>query len=66
MLGGGEMINIHELTENDKGRLVVYGTGTFKEEGVLTSWNGTYIFVKYGQDVGSKATRPEDLSFSLK
>lgn len=31
------------------------------EEGVITSVNDTYIFVRYGSDVGSKATRAEDL-----
>lgn len=41
------------------------------EEGVITavrSWRTPtgpvgYVFVRYGGDVGSKATRPEDLEF---
>jgi hypothetical protein len=31
------------------------------EEGVITSVNKTFVFVRYGADMGSKATRPEDL-----
>lgn len=29
--------------------------------GVITSVNDTYVFVRYGTDSGSQATRPEDL-----
>lgn len=31
------------------------------EHGVITSVNDKYAFVRYGSDVNSKATRPEDL-----
>jgi len=31
-------------------------------EGVITSVNDRYVFVRYGADMHSKATRPEDLS----
>jgi hypothetical protein len=31
------------------------------EEGVVTSKNAWFVFVRYGADYGSKATRPEDL-----
>ena len=31
------------------------------EYGVITSVNDTYVFVRYGNDVNSKSTRPEDL-----
>jgi len=62
------MIEIEKLTDNDKGRMVIYKKGLphGNEEGVITSWNNTYIFVCYGNDKGSKATRPEDLCFSIK
>ena len=32
------------------------------EEGVVTSLNDVYVFVRYGSQVGSAATRPEDLT----
>lgn len=32
-----------------------------KEYGIITSVNDYYVFVKYGTDFISKATRPEDL-----
>ena len=32
------------------------------EQGVVTSVNDTYVFVRYGSDSHSKATRPEDLT----
>jgi hypothetical protein len=31
------------------------------EEGVITSVTGAFVFIRYGADVHSKATRPEDL-----
>ena len=59
-----------DLTENDKGRMVVYQQGTGQErqtdEGVVVSWNESFVFVRYKGDIGSKATYPEDLSFSIK
>ena len=54
------MIRIEKLTEADKGRAVVY---TFGDKGVISSWNSTHIFVRYGADVTSKPTRPEDLEW---
>lgn len=53
-----------ELTESDKGREVVYtaGHGT-KEFGHISSWNGHFVFVKYGYNQQSQATRPENLVF---
>lgn len=60
-------IAIHTLTENDKGRMVEYIIeGHSTEEGVISSWNENFVFVRYKGDMGSKATRPEDLSFSLR
>jgi hypothetical protein len=32
-----------------------------REQGVITSVNDAYVFVRYGADQGSKATRPADL-----
>jgi hypothetical protein len=36
------------------------------EEGVITSVNGTYVFVRYGSQVTSTATAPEMLEFLAK
>ena len=58
------MINIKDLTEEHKGQKVIYTTdGGTKDEGVITSWNDTWVFVRYGKDVGSKSTRPSDLEW---
>jgi hypothetical protein len=35
--------------------------GSPKEEGVITSVNSTFVFVRYGSDQHSKATRPQEL-----
>lgn len=44
------------------GQKVVYRAGTSEmEEGVITSVNSSYVFVRYGSNYGSKATNPEDL-----
>lgn len=32
-----------------------------REVGVITSWNDSFVFVRYGNDRNSKATRIEDL-----
>ncbi len=54
------MINIKKLTAADIGRKVVY---LQKDEGLITSFNDTYIFVDY-QNVGrGQATSPRDLNF---
>ena len=49
----------------DIGRKVVYRdrTGWKVEEGVITSFNDTCVFVRYGADTGSRATRREDLDW---
>ena len=63
------MIHIGDLTEKDKGRMVIYrinGTSIRSEEGVITSWNDSVIFVQYKGDLGSKATYPKDLEWALK
>jgi len=50
-------------TVNDIGRKVVYRTKFVMEEGVITSFNEKYVFVRYGTDVHSKGTRREDLDW---
>lgn len=47
--------------DDDIGRKVIYRAGHGQiEEGVLVAFNSAYVFVRYGSDVGSKATRRED------
>ena len=44
--------------------LIYHFRGCSKDQnelGVITSVNETYVFVRYGNDINSKATRPEDL-----
>jgi hypothetical protein len=36
-----------------------------KETGVITSTNESFVFVRYGSDINSKATRPSDLEFEV-
>lgn len=48
-------------TEADLGRRVVYRTRWNTEEGVVTSFNEKYVFVRYGDDHHSKATYPQHL-----
>lgn len=51
------------------GRKVVYTPSRqwrlTPEEGVITSVNEIYVHVRYGGDVHTKATRPEDLELLL-
>lgn len=61
------MIEILKLTKWDENRLVIYKKGASKqEEGIITSWNSKFIFVRYHGDIHSKATAPEDLNFIRK
>jgi hypothetical protein len=72
------MIELDTLTEQDKGREVIYRSsfGDKTERGVISSWNAHYIFVRYErygyvlrgeeprlQETGA-ATSPEDLTFA--
>ena len=50
-----------EPIDADRGRKVVYRGGEALEEGVITSFNPAYVFVRYGADAGSKATLRKDL-----
>jgi hypothetical protein len=46
-------------TKADIGRRVVYAP--LHEVGTITSFNASYVFVRYGHDQNSKATRRQDL-----
>jgi len=53
-----------ELAKSNIGRNVCYkpyGLNEFKEYGIITSVSLIYVFVRYGEDVASKATGAEDL-----
>jgi hypothetical protein len=59
------MIDISKLTDEDKGREVVYESPDGKREfGHISSWNGRFVFVKYGVNPQSQATPFEYLKFS--
>lgn len=63
-----------EPTEADIGRKVIYCPGPtphprpfgLSEEGYITGFNEHYVFVRYGSDTGSKATRRDHLYWILK
>jgi len=58
------MLILSELMPSDVGRGVVYAPSHGpREDGAITSWNDTYIFVLYRGSTTSKATRPEDLEW---
>jgi hypothetical protein len=58
------MIHIEELRPTDKDRKVVYRPSHGKmEEGRITSWNESFIFVDYDNTGRGQATKPEDLDF---
>lgn len=55
-----------ELTTADKGRAVIYTPKHGEQEsGVITSWNDRFVFVRYGDELQSKATDPGDLQFDF-
>ena len=58
-------MTLQEAKENI-GNQVVYTNfiGSY-EYGIITSVNDKFIFVRYGEDVGSQATRPEDLKLAF-
>jgi hypothetical protein len=55
------------LTRQDIGRSVSWSTNMFpgqqKEVGVITSFNASYVFVRFGSDTHSKACRYQNLEF---
>lgn len=56
-----------EPTESDVGRRVVYRprfAGAVSEEGVVTSFNERYVFVRYGTQSTSAATLREELEWT--
>lgn len=58
-----------EVTINDIGRVVIYRAhhpGAEREEGVITSFNDTCVFVRYGRDKHSKGTARRDLEWAHK
>ncbi len=57
------MIYLYKLKNTDKGRKVRYNNGYKEEYGIITSWNGVYIFVKYNNTNYSVATSPKELTF---
>jgi hypothetical protein len=59
------MINIKQLTQKDIGRNVVFKSfeDAAPEQGVITSFTDTYIFVRYGVCGCGQATNPNDLTF---
>ena len=53
-----------EVGPVDIGRKVIYRAGHGNaEDGVITSYNDSVIFVRYGNDVHGKGTRREDLEW---
>jgi hypothetical protein len=59
------VIETSKLTDEDRGREVVFESqGSYREFGIISSWNERFIFVKYDGRQQSQATRPEDLRFS--
>lgn len=60
------MIDIKSLTDDDKGKSVVYSSNDGREFGVLSSWNERFVFVKFGRwqsSAQAQACRPEDVEF---
>lgn len=59
-----------EPKSTDVGRAVIYRPEWQRyrkldgERGVITSSNDAYVFVRYGDETGSKATRREDLEWA--
>lgn len=56
------------IEEAKEGRQVTYipfegCDPSLLEYGVITSVNEKFVFVRYGSDVNSKATNPEDLKY---
>ena len=59
-------LNIRTLQPGDVGRRVAYRPlhdQRHAEEGFITAWNGSFVFVRYGSDEGSRATHPLNLEW---
>lgn len=57
------MKKIIKLTKKDIGRKVIYDSGYKIEEGVITSFNDKYVFVRYGSAIHPQPTYYRDLRF---
>lgn len=58
------MIDITKLTDKDVGRSVIYTPGYGPlQDGVITSFNEKFVFVRYRATGGGQATNPKDLEF---
>ena len=56
------MIDLTKLTDNDRGRGVVYVPRVGpREDGIIVRWNDTIVFVDYRGEI--KATYPADLEW---
>lgn len=53
-------MTLEEARENI-GELVVYDSGHHREDGIITSVNDTFVFVRYGIAQNGKATLPQQL-----
>lgn len=57
------MITLEQAKANIGNRVTYTCAGSQdKEYGVITSVNSKFVFVRYGSDINSKATSPEDLT----
>lgn len=58
-------IKISDLREEDKNNRAVIYTAHHgeREQGIITSWNDHYVFVRYGLGSTSAATDPDQLDF---
>jgi hypothetical protein len=54
-------MTLDEAREHVGSKVLYTPSSDVVEEGVITEVRGEYVFVRYGGDYGSKATRPEDL-----
>ena len=58
-------MNINDLKDSDVGRLAIYTAHHGeRQEGTISSWNDTYVFVRYGLGSTAVATDPDQLEFS--
>lgn len=57
------MITLEQAKQNI-GNKVIYLKGTDRqEEGIISSVNENYVFVRYGGNCTAQATKPKDLVF---
>lgn len=59
-------LKLRDLDASSIGRPVVYSSAYLpSEDGVITSFNDQFVFVRYRGDSASKATHPADLDWLL-